>query len=59
MKSFEAFKPQVLTLLDRYKGPVLPPTVREHMGLACVQRWSNTEKTVSSKVKKSKTVNEC
>ena len=36
---------------------VSPPTVRGKMRLSCVPRWSNTEKTVSSKVETAKTVN--
>ena len=28
------------------------------MGLSCVQRWSNTKKTVSSKVEKTEQVND-
>ena len=40
------------------EGLVLQPTVREQTGLSCVQKRSNTEKTVSSKVKTIKTDND-
>ena len=58
LKHVESLKPYVLTLLDRYNILFYQQKFENKWGLSCVQRWSTTNKTVSSKVETTKTVNE-